>query len=63
MNLLCSVYEEIRTLFSTIAHPNVRAVSDHLAGGVVSLTNQLTNFAKAYVKPSHDYLERPAAKS
>ncbi len=37
--------EEITTLFSTIAHPfypNVRAVADHLAGGVASLANQLT---------------------
>ncbi len=36
----------------------MRAVADHLAGGVASLANQLTNYAKACVKPSHDYFEK-----
>ena len=36
----------------------MRAVADYLAGGVASLANQLTNYAKACVKPAHDYFEK-----
>jgi len=41
----------------------MRAVADHLAGGVVSLTNQLTNYAKVCVKPAHDYFEKKISEN
>jgi len=56
-----SAYEVISTLrctSSNLFYPKVRAVADECAGGVVSHTNQLTNYAKAYLKPACDYYEK-----
>ena len=53
--LVFLAYEEIRTLFSTIAHPfypNVSAVAGHLTGGVVSLVNQVIKLCQGMCEAS-----------